>query len=97
MVTLKTLYCSVILQSLTSLKMMITEDQQPKIWGLSVYAYVYACVCYCQRAIFKSPQLASEYSCNLALEHPELNAVLYMEILLCTVSCFLKRLQVSSG
>lgn len=42
MVTLKTLYCSVILQSLTSLKMMITEDQQPKIWGLSVYAYVYA-------------------------------------------------------
>lgn len=61
-----------------------------------MYAYVYAYVCYCQRAIFKSPQLASEYDCNLALDHPELNAVLYMEILLCTVSCFLKRLQVSS-
>ena len=54
-------------------------------------------MCYCHRAIFKSPQLASEYGCNLALDHPELNAVLYMEILLCTVSCFLKRLQVSSG
>lgn len=40
MVTLQTLYCSVILQSLTSLKIMITEDQQPKIWELSVYAYV---------------------------------------------------------
>ena len=62
-----------------------------------MYACVYAYVCYCQTAIFKSPQLASEYGCNLAPDYPELNAVLYMEILLCTVSCFLKRLQVSSG
>lgn len=42
MVTLQTLYCFVILQSLTSLKIMITEAHPSKIQEFSVYVYVYA-------------------------------------------------------
>lgn len=42
MVTLQTLYCFVILRSLTSLKIMITEAHPSKIQKFSAYVYVYA-------------------------------------------------------
>lgn len=42
MATLQSLYCSVILQSLTFLKIIIMAAHQSKIWRLSVYVYTCA-------------------------------------------------------